>query len=57
MPVTTPPELTVATDGLLLEKVMPPEAVESTKVIVAPTHTVDGPLRVPADGVAITVTE
>jgi hypothetical protein len=40
-PVTTPVELTVATDGLLLLHV--PPAVLSVSVIEVPTQVLDGP--------------
>ena len=45
-PVTTPVLLTVASDGLP-ELQVPPVAV-SARVMVAPTHTVVGPVMVPA---------
>jgi len=54
-PVTRPVDaLTVATPGALLDQV-PPEKVE-LKVVVPPTHTSWFPLRVPAEGGAVTVT-
>ena len=53
-PVTTPDELTVAM-SVLSEDQLPPDCVE-LKVVVALTHTVCVPLKVPALGGAVTVT-
>ena len=54
-PVISPlVEFTVATAVLLLDHV-PLEAVD-VKVVVPPTHTAWFPLRVPAEGGAVTVT-
>jgi hypothetical protein len=39
-PVTTPPLVTVATDGLLLDQVPP---VDGVNVVVVPTHIVEDP--------------
>ncbi len=54
MPETTPDELIVPTDVLLLLHVPPPVALLS--VIVAVTHSTDAPVMVPAEGVEVTVT-
>jgi hypothetical protein len=53
-PVTTPAELTVATDELLVDQV-PPEA-EETKVVVLSVQIFWFPDRVPATGALLTVT-
>ena len=54
-PVTRPVEaLIVATPVALLDQ-LPPETVEA-KVVVPETQTVWVPLRVPAEGAAVTVT-
>ena len=54
-PVTRPVEaLMVATPAALLDQ-LPPEIVEA-KVVVPETQTVWVPLRVPAEGAAVTVT-
>ena len=54
-PVTSPPELTVATDVLLLAQV-PPD-VASVKVVVPPAHTLFDPDIAATVGVALIVTE
>jgi hypothetical protein len=53
-PVTTPAALTAPIDVLLLLQV--PPVTESVKVIVAPAHTVEAPLIVPADVLPFTAT-
>jgi len=52
-PVTTPVEPTVASEVLALLQV--PPVVASPRVMVAPTHTVVGPVTVPAVGSGLTV--
>ena len=52
-PVTTPALLTVASAALLLLQV--PPVVASVSVMVAPVHTIAGPVMVPADGAGLTV--
>jgi hypothetical protein len=54
MPVTTPALLMVATAVVLLLHV--PPVVASVRVAVRPEHTVDAPVMIPADGVALIVT-
>ena len=54
MPVTTPVEPTVATEGLDEDHVPPEIALES--VMVLPTATDDAPAMVPAVGAGTTVT-
>ena len=52
LPLTTPADVTDATDGLLLLHV--PPVVVLLRVPVRPTHNVVVPVMVPADGAAFT---
>ena len=54
IPVTTPVLPTLATEVLLLAQV--PPVVVSVSVMAEPTHTVAGPLMIPAVGAGSTVT-
>lgn len=57
-PVTTPLELTDATELLLLVHTpVPPVPVASTNVMVAPAQTAEGPVMEPADAADTTAME
>ena len=54
-PVTTPPGLTLAVDGLLLLQVPPEVPPVADKPIVWPMHTLPAPVMVPALGAVVMV--
>jgi hypothetical protein len=53
-PITLPPELTEATDGLLVDQT-PPETVD-VKLAEAPEHMESAPETIPGLGEAVTIT-